>query len=349
MELQNRIHEHRLFFDKLVELVPAKFYIPKDEDENTWHYGMSKAKRAAAKQATREHLKKAKRDRLDPEKITSTLHLLQQHGLEISDEAKKNVEPEAGVNSRLQGKESRASTYEELRERLHKRMEILRAKRNADAAVATAKNARSWKNEKKHNPQNRKRSIDSAGLNATPDVARPMAKRNKQAFSKTNSGHVKETRGVETSDSFEFGRVKMGLKTDASRGRKNKRKESKDQLLAKATKLQSEMQDPKIGQDVSMKHSWSAALSRSSGEKVYDDPGLLKQSLKRDKHHRQKSSKKWEERRETVKQSADAKQRTRQEHIKERQLQKKERKIAQREKKLLRPGFEGQREKFINE
>lgn len=42
---------------------------------------------------------------------------------------------------------------------------------------------------------------------------------------------------MEASDSFEFGRVKMGLKTDASRGRKNKRKESKDQLLAKVCQL----------------------------------------------------------------------------------------------------------------
>eukprot|EP00250_Pteridium_aquilinum_P014205 c21845_g1_i1 orf=716-1774(-) len=348
-QLQSRVHGHRLFFDELVELVPAKFYIVKDEEENAWHYGMSKAKRAAAKQATKEHLKKAKRDRLDPDKFASTLHLLQQQGSEARVEADNNDKAEAVTNSRLQGKESRASTYEELRERLHKRLENLRAKRNADAAVATAKNARIWKNEKKLNSQSRKRNISSAGLDAKADVARSMAKRSKQAISMSESGEVKKMSGVETADTFEFGRVKMGLQSDTNRRNKHKRKESKEQLLAKARKLQAEAQDPKIGQDVSMKHSWSAAVSRSSGDRVFDDPGLLKQSLKRDKHQRQRSTKKWEERRETVKQSMDVKQRTRQEHIKERKDQKKERRIAKREKKLLRPGFEGRSEKFINE
>lgn len=346
-ELHRRVHEHRLFFDKLVELIPAKIYIAKDDDENTWHYGMSKAQRAAAKQATKEHLKKAKRDRLDPDKFTSTLDLLQQRS-QVSIKA-ENDKAEAASNGKVQGQASRAATYEELRERLHKRMELLRAKRNADAAADTARKARTWKNEKKRNSQKRKRDISSGGLNQNADITSAMPKQLKQELVEVKSGVVKKKSGVGATDTFEFGRVKMGLQSDMNRCSKKRRKESKEQLLVKASKLQSEMQDPKIGQDVSMKHSWSAALSRSSGEKVYDDPGLLKQSLKREKHHRQRSSKNWEERKETVKQAVDAKQRTRREHIKERKLQNKEKKIAKREKKLLRPGFEGRREKFINE
>lgn len=345
-ELQSRVHEHGLFFDNLVELVPAKFYIAKEKQENTWHYGMSKAKRAAAKQATKEHLKKAKRDRLDPDKFTSTLKLLQQQETETPDDAEKKDE---AANSRLRGKESRASTYEELRERLHKRMEILRAKRNADAAVATARNAQSWQNKKKLDSQNRKRKRSSGELNAEANVVMPSFKHSKQAFEKSESGDTKKMELDEAADTFEFGRVKMGLHNDVNGKGKRKRNESKKKLLAKATKLQSEMQDPKKGQEVSMKHSWNAAVSRASGDKVYDDPDRLKQSIKREKHQWQKSSKKWEERKETVKESADAKQQVRQYHIKERKQQKKERKIAKREKKLLRPGFEGRRESFINE
>jgi hypothetical protein len=42
------------------------------------------------------------------------------------------------------------------------------------------------------------------------------------------------------------------------------------------------------------------------------------------------------------------KQQTRRENITQRQDAKKERQIAKREKKLLRPGFEGRKEGFIN-
>ncbi|MCO5608714.1 hypothetical protein L7F22_062929 [Adiantum nelumboides] len=347
-ELQRRVHEHRLFFDKLVELVPPKIYIAKDDEENNWHYGMSKAQRAAAKQATKENLKKAKRDRLDPDKFTSTVELLQQRS-ETSIKP-ENDKAEAGTSGKLQGKESRAATYEELRERLHKRMELLRAKRNADAAAATAKKARSWKNENKQSSQKRKRNDSLPGSHTNTDVLSPSLNRPKQGLTENESGVMKKKIGVKAAvDSFEFGRVKMGLPFEANRRSRKRRKESKEQLLAKATKLQSEMQDPTIGQDASLKHSWSAALNRSSGEKVYDDPSLLKQSLKREKHQRQKSSKKWEERKETVKQSVEAKQQTRQGHIKDRKQQKLEKKISKREKKLLRPGFEGRREKFINQ
>jgi hypothetical protein len=63
------------------------------------------------------------------------------------------------------GKESRVSSYEELKERLRKRMEMLRAKRNADTALKTAKNAQNWRNEAKKNfqNQNRKRKATSSG------------------------------------------------------------------------------------------------------------------------------------------------------------------------------------------
>ncbi|KAK3200577.1 hypothetical protein Dsin_023992 [Dipteronia sinensis] len=38
-----------LFFDKLVELIPAKFYLPVDELEKPWFQGLSKDEKALAK------------------------------------------------------------------------------------------------------------------------------------------------------------------------------------------------------------------------------------------------------------------------------------------------------------
>lgn len=42
--------------------------------------------------------------------------------------------------------------------------------------------------------------------------------------------------------------------------------------------------------------AWQAALSRARGEKVLDDPKLLRRSIKRDKSKKAASAKKWGER-----------------------------------------------------
>ena len=49
-DLELNIRKHRLFFDKLIELIPAKFYLPVDE-EKPWFQGLSKAEKAKAKKA----------------------------------------------------------------------------------------------------------------------------------------------------------------------------------------------------------------------------------------------------------------------------------------------------------
>jgi hypothetical protein len=42
--------------------------------------------------------------------------------------------------------------------------------------------------------------------------------------------------------------------------------------------------------------AWRAALSRAAGEKVYDDPKLLRRSIKREQQEKVRSAKKWQER-----------------------------------------------------
>jgi len=42
--------------------------------------------------------------------------------------------------------------------------------------------------------------------------------------------------------------------------------------------------------------AWRAALSRAAGEKVLDDPKLLRKSIKREAAEKARSSKKWQER-----------------------------------------------------
>jgi hypothetical protein len=209
-DLQALVHSHCVFFDKLVELVPPKFYVPSEGSNDTWIHGMNKAARAAARQATKENLKKAKRIRLDPDKFATTLQVLQQQ--EKHDE--HAVQPAGN-----QGKaENRTVTYEELRERLHKRLELLRAKRHADAA----KTAREWQTEKKQDAQ--KRSLKRKAKEDPIAMDTPPTKLQRPATMPESQ---------EAKMQLEFGRVKMGISPLASHGREKHRKESKEQLLAK--------------------------------------------------------------------------------------------------------------------
>ncbi|KAI6695509.1 hypothetical protein NL676_023219 [Syzygium grande] len=39
LDLKSLIHQHSVFFDKLIELIPAKFYLPSDDKDKPWFQG----------------------------------------------------------------------------------------------------------------------------------------------------------------------------------------------------------------------------------------------------------------------------------------------------------------------
>ncbi|CBI23738.3 unnamed protein product, partial [Vitis vinifera] len=133
-DLKSVIHQHSLFFDKLIELIPARFYLPSDNTDKPWFQGLSKAAKASAKKQSKENIKKARRDRLDPEKSSTTLDLLNQSLR--NEELDSESDGEADIKPMISGLENdeRSVTYEELRQRLHRRIEELQSgrKKNKD-------------------------------------------------------------------------------------------------------------------------------------------------------------------------------------------------------------------------
>ncbi|BAT77177.1 hypothetical protein LR48_Vigan01g310800 [Vigna angularis] len=117
-DLGRVIQKHTLFFDKLIELIPAKFYLPTDDKEKPWFQGLSKVAKAEAKKETKENIKKSRRDRLDPDKSSATTLDFLKESL-----GKEKVDDSDGVHDR-------SVTYEELRQRLHRKFEEFRAGRN---------------------------------------------------------------------------------------------------------------------------------------------------------------------------------------------------------------------------
>jgi hypothetical protein len=64
------------------------------------------------------------------------------------------------------------------------------------------------------------------------------------------------------------------------------------------------------------RHQWAAAMKRAAGEKVLDDPKLLKRSLKREAKRKEKSAATWAQKEKEQKEARDAKQNKRQTNLK---------------------------------
>ncbi|KAJ4978069.1 hypothetical protein NE237_008849 [Protea cynaroides] len=318
LELKSVIHKHSLFLDKLIELIPAKFYLPVEDKGKPWFQGLSKVAKASAKKEARENINKARRERLDPEKSSTTLDLLKK-SLENETSAEKsdeeNVKEEETEHDGHSKREDRSVTYEELRQRLQSRIEELRSNRKADCSDK----AKSVKKLGK-----RKQSAES--------------EENKPKITHSSAKTEKDT--SEASEGLAFSHVKLG--NEDERGRK-KRKFSKFQALEEAKRLEEVKKDPEKGEIVSEKHSWKAATSRAAGIKIHDDVKLLNKSIRKEKKRHQKNVGKWKERIENVEMNKAERQKTRSDNIAEKIKQKKIRRIAKREKKLMRPGFEGRK------
>ncbi|XVF38556.1 hypothetical protein REPUB_Repub20aG0112200 [Reevesia pubescens] len=332
-DMKSMIHENALFFDKLVELIPARFYLP-DEKDKPWFQGLSKAEKASAKKQSIENIKKARRDRLDPEKSSKTTLDLLKDNLEKEKLSKESDDEEEEIEVRpimsdLDGGEERSVTYEELRQRLRRKIEELRGGRNSSCSDKGKK--KNERNDKKGNVQ-KKRKRDSGA--------------EEKKVGTSNDKDKVEKDMEEAAKELTFSHVKLG---NVEKHGKKKRKLSKFKELENAMKLVEAKKDPEKGEVIAKKHSWKAAMDRAAGIQVHDNPKLLKQSIQKEKKRHQKNVEKWNERAETTEKLKAEKQQKRSENIAEKIHQKKMRRIAKREKKLLRPGFEGRKEGFINE
>ncbi|XP_047944022.1 ribosomal RNA-processing protein 14 [Salvia hispanica] len=303
-DLASTIHSQSEFFDHLIELIPSRFYISADDDSKPWYQGLSKAAKASLRLKTKENLKLARRNRFDPDaEPSSAVKHLQQR--EDGDSPSKEID--------LGDSEKKSVTYEELREKLRRKIEALKGNRGEKRF-----------DERKMRNEWNKRSRDGEG--------------------RENVGADNDDDGDDDGEEIiEYGKVKLG---DEGEGRNSnkKRKLSKAQELERAKKKKEVMREnPSLAE----KETWKAAVSRAMGVKVHDDAKLIKGSMKREKKRKEKNAEKWKERVGTVEKMKGERQKKRRDNIVGRINDKKARKIAKREKKLMRPGFEGRKEGFI--
>ncbi|CAI9784007.1 unnamed protein product [Fraxinus pennsylvanica] len=277
VELKSIILSHSQFFDHLVELIPAKFYLSIDDAESKpWYQGLSKAAKASLKQQSRQNLKLARRNRLDPENksSSSTLHLLQQQinkipesdpdelnqkgsfgdleeGGDAGEARVKSIDLEEGIGN---VNRNESVTYEELRQKLRKKIEWLRGNRGEGGG-------------KRFDDKKRKRGENDG-----------------EESSKAVNVDVNE--GEDGEEIIEYGKVKLGDEEERKNKKTKKNKMSKVKELEKVKRLQ-EVKRENMG--VAERESWKAATSRAMGVKVHDDARMIKESMKKEKRKKEKN------------------------------------------------------------
>lgn len=92
--------------------------------------------------------------------------------------------------------------------------------------------------------------------------------------------------------------------------------------------------------EIKEKSAWKNALAKVAGEKVKDDPILLKKSLHKQEQKIRSSKKKWENRIKGVEKAKEDRQKKRQENIHKRKKDKKTKKLKKAAKKgKIIPGY----------
>ena len=166
----------------------------------------------------------------------------------------------------------------------------------------------------------------------------------------TKRAHESNNESKNASEAIRFNQIEV----DHTANGQKKRKLDPKQALARAESKQARLQklkekdSEKAGQ-IEEANKWNKMLKQASGEKVLDNPSLLKKSIKKIEKKKQKSAKVWNERVQNVKDKQVEKQRKRTENIQKRKEEVKAKKMGKKVQKSKsagakpkkRAGFEG--------
>ncbi|KAF2711683.1 SURF6-domain-containing protein [Pleomassaria siparia CBS 279.74] len=245
---------------------------------------------------------------------------------------------------------------EEFRERLTQKLEAMRAARKADGPdgkpaknrheliEARRKKEADRKAAKKANRQLAKE--DEERLKAEEQLARIRGGSGSPSLFPTRSSPEQERNFAYGKVAWEDGQQLDSNLTGFLESRKKKGRSDAKTALEAAEKKKARLSglDETKRKDIEEKDLWLTAKKRAQGEKVHDDPSLLKKTLKRQEKIKEKSKQEWKDRLTSVATGKFMKQKKRDENLKKRREEKgskgkKSKKPGKKVKK--RAGFEG--------
>lgn len=266
-------------------------------------------------------------------------------------------EPSKPENSNRETPRSKID-HAELEARLRRRIEELRASRNADGLNGKPARTRQELIEaRRQKAEQSKAHKKELRLQEKEEAARKQAEtiaRGSPLLSPAAGSLVSPSPSSEKPDTnnFSFGRIAFADGQQASTelssliDPKHKIKGAQDPLTAlrAAQNKQSRVNsfDEAKKEDIAQKDMWLNAKKRAHGERIRDDTSLLKKTLKRKEKQKKKSEKEWNERLEGVRRAGEAKQRKREDNLAKRREEKgKKGGKGLKKGKKKRPGFEG--------
>lgn len=350
--IEERLKSHSAHFASMVELIPAKFYITQGDSEAVGgKYWVNKNKKKAPKLSVKEVTKKAKRLKLDPENRKSVAELQAEANQQLEGaraEAYKDLEEGGrledtatnGANKTFINGFSvervQSTSLNNLQERLKEKIENFRKKRKvpelgAEGGTNSEEVAR--KRQKKMEKRHQKRG---GGRQAVNNGDRKVGVAKKPSVRDEETGRIVFSK-------FDF---TTPVQAEVQGNKTSAKKKDYKKLLAKAEAAQKRLDelkknDEKHGLDLEKKLKWQKALDMARGTKLKDDPRLLKKTSKRLEKRKHKSSKMWDERKDSEQQAMKKRQEKRKKNIQERVGQIKAKKMNKRAKKggPRKPGF----------
>ncbi|KAJ5185112.1 Surfeit locus 6 [Penicillium cf. griseofulvum] len=270
------------------------------------------------------------------------------------------VPPSASTEAKSSEPKPLKHTPEELKQRLQKRLDELRAKRHADGLNGKpARNRQELIEARRQKAEQRKAHKKELREKAKVEEEKKNDEAMARRFSPGGSGSLlasprSPAESVSSSNNFSFGRVMFadGQQTDATgtsvrdKPKTSGARDPGSQLkVAEAKKARLEEMDPTKRAEIEEKDLWLNAKKRAHGERVRDDTSLLKKALKRKESAKKKSEREWGDRMDAVAKFRGERQNKRDENLRKRREEKgtkgKKKSSSGGKKKAARPGFEG--------
>ncbi|XP_011170985.1 surfeit locus protein 6 homolog [Solenopsis invicta] len=279
------------------------------------------------KEEVRKMLKK------EEEFISHTLSIMPLSTRELAEKhhpLSKEEEPTKKVKTfTIPGKKTkRAHTFEEL----HAKLEELKGVKKLDYKQKLLKKTLKNKIKKKTKKEERLLQKRLARIEQNTSGGNKIKTENEEVPKVPKAKPVFNSEGKMVFSKFDFSEIGIKKKLPKSQ---NDPKRMLQQLQHKKEKLkQLEISgDKEKAEDIREKEAWKSALAKATGEKIKDDPELLKRTIKRNEQKKKHSAKKWNSRIENVQKSMQERQEKRRENIMKKKKEKKQNKLKKAGKK----------------
>lgn len=305
-DIRASLQKHAKAFDDLLRLIPPKFYLPdfiEDSMNKRFMKHTNNETDASKKDAKRKGMMAKK---LDPESVVNkTVQEIQAEKLEKQqDTSKKDKDNAMDVDDEEdfdmedgEQKEVRpmaaSGSITALRDKLQARIQSLRQKRHAPEDDSS-RQALLEKRMKRKKP-NKKKTSAFVSQEQVLGTKTPKMMGDKQA----NGDHANGGSAAhEVKSNIYYGKLTTGAMM-------KKKSVHVKQQLAKVENKKKERDelrrtDSERADMLETKDKWGKALDQAKGEKVKDDPTLLRKTIRRDEQQKKKSSREWNERKNQV-------------------------------------------------